>query len=453
MVVEDVRRTRAQRMFKSYRIGSLLGIPIKLDVTLLVILPIFAWLIAAQIELVVPFLDALFGLDLATEALTTGSTPWLIGGAAAVGLFVSVLLHELGHSVVAIRYGFPIDSITLWLLGGVAQLTEQPTDWRQELLIAIAGPIVSVGIGVACYLLVGVTPPILEGLVAPVALDGVLFVLAYLSILNVALAAFNMLPGFPMDGGRVLRALLARNRPFVVATRQAAQVGKGFAVLLGLLGLLAFDLILIAIAFFIYLAASAEARQTTIQAAIEGITVADIMTPRDRLDTVTPSVTIEKLLETMLKQRHTGYPVVEGGVGVEDGEVVGVEDGEIIGVEDGELVGVVTLEDVRRVPPDRARSTTVGDVMTTELETLEPDDDAMEALTSLQRNDVGRLPVLDEDGWLAGLITRSDVVRAFNVGYVRSAHAGVEAGPDVEPADAKALSRPPTTEPDDRLRW
>ncbi|MCL7417269.1 MAG: site-2 protease family protein, partial [Halalkalicoccus sp.] len=131
-------------MFKSFRIGSLFGIPIKLDVSFLLILPIFAWLIGAQIELLVGPLNAVFGTGLDAADLTTGYRPWLLGLAAALGLFAGVILHELGHSLVAIRYGFPIDSITLWIFGGLAQLSEQPEDWKQELLIAIAGPIVSV---------------------------------------------------------------------------------------------------------------------------------------------------------------------------------------------------------------------------------------------------------------------------------------------------------------------
>ncbi|MCH7661808.1 MAG: M50 family metallopeptidase, partial [Euryarchaeota archaeon] len=135
-------------MFKSFRIGSLFGIPIKLDVSFLLILPIFAWLIGAQIELLVGPLNAVFGTGLDAAPLTAGYRPWILGLTAAIGLFVGVVFHELGHSLVAIRYGYPIDSITLWIFGGLAQLTDQPDDWKQEFLIAIAGPIVSILVGV-----------------------------------------------------------------------------------------------------------------------------------------------------------------------------------------------------------------------------------------------------------------------------------------------------------------
>nr|WP_306061864.1 CBS domain-containing protein [Natronococcus sp. AD5] len=256
------------------------------------------------------------------------------------------------------------------------------------------------------------------------SLESAQFVLAYLAVINVVLAAFNMLPGFPMDGGRVLRAILARNRPFAVATAQAAQVGKGVAILLGLFGLLAFNLILIAIAFFIYITATAEARQTVLQAAVEGITIENVMTPVDTLDTVTPDITVDELLDRMVNQRHTGYPVVE----------------------DGSVVGVVTLEDVRTVAPSKRDSISVGEVMTSHLETLSPDDDVIEALTSLQRNDIGRLIVLDEHDQLAGLVTRTDVVTALSIGFVRSAqeYTGVPEpeGQSGEPA-----------QPVNRTRW
>ncbi|MDG5761263.1 CBS domain-containing protein [Natronococcus sp. A-GB1] len=401
-------------MFRSFRIGSLLGIPIKLDVTFLLILPAFAWLIAIQIGDLVPLLNGLLGTAIDGEAVTRGSTPWLLGAAAAIGLFASVLAHELGHSVVAIRYGFPIDSITLWLLGGVAQLSEQPTNWRQELAIAIAGPIVSVGLGVGFYALV---------LVVPATLETVQFVFAYLAVINVVLAAFNMLPGFPMDGGRVLRAILGRNRPFAVATAQAAQVGKTFALLLGLFGLLAFNILLIAIAFFIYIAATGEARQTAIQAAIEGITVADVMTPVDELDTVSPETTITELLDAMMEHRHTGFPVVENG----------------------SIAGVVTLEDVRAVPPSERDSRTVRAVMATDLETLSPTEEAWEALVSLQRNDIGRLVVLDDRERLAGLVTRTDLITALNVGAVRSAGGTVDRPSAERPDDAP--------QPVEKPRW
>lgn len=404
-------------MFKSFRIGSLFGIPIKLDVSFLLILPIFAWLIGAQIELLVGPLNAVFGTGLDAATLTTGYRPWVLGFAAATGLFVGVILHELGHSLVAIRYGFPIDSITLWIFGGLAQLTDQPEDWKQEFLIAIAGPIVSVLVGLVSYLLL---------FVVPASLDGVVFVLAYLALLNVALAGFNMLPAFPMDGGRVLRALLARNRPFARATQIAAEVGKLFALLMGLFGLLQFNVILIGIAFFIYIAASGEAQQTVMNAAFEGVRVDDIMTHGDDVHTVSPDTSIAELLEQMFSERHTGYPVMEND----------------------RLVGLVTLSDAREVDTVERDAFTVEDVMTRDLQVIGPDAEAMSALQRMQQGRIGRLIVV-ENGELVGLISRTDLMTALNI--IKSS-GSIETAKRA--ADEREPDRPP--QPDSRgsdHRW
>ncbi|MCU4751688.1 CBS domain-containing protein [Halobacteria archaeon AArc-curdl1] len=368
---------------KSFRIGSLFGIPIKLDITFLLILPVFAYLIGLQIEPVAAILNETMNAGISTEEITTGMTPWILGLAAAIGLFVGVVLHELGHSLTAQRYGFPIESITLWLLGGLAALSEMPEDWKQELNIAIAGPIVSVLVGVASYGLF---------LATPVELDGIRFVLGYLAVLNVALAIFNMVPAFPMDGGRVLRALLARNRPYARATQQAASIGKLFAIIMALFGLFT-NIFLIAVAFFVYIAASSESRQVTMKAAFEGVSVRDIMTPAGSLHTVTPGTSVADLIRRMFSERHTGYPVID----------------------DGHLVGLVTLSDARDIKPVERDAFTVADVMSTDLKTIEPEADAMTALERMQKDDIGRLLVMDRHGDLVGLITRTDLMTAMNI--------------------------------------
>ncbi|MBZ6495170.1 site-2 protease family protein [Natrinema longum] len=391
---------------RSFRIGSLFGIPIKLDLTFLLVLPLFAYLIGSQIEDVAGILNDGLAAGIDTATITSGLMPWFLGLAAAIGLFVGVVLHELGHSLTARRYGFPIDSITLWLFGGIAAFSEMPEDWRQELNIAVAGPIVSVLVGVGSYALFFVTPE---------SLGGVRFVLGYLAVLNVALAVFNMLPAFPMDGGRVLRALLARRRPYAQATQQAASVGKLFAVFMGLFGLLAFNIILIGVAFFVYIAASSEAQQVTMKAAFQDVTVGDIMTTAEDLHTVEPETTVAELIQRMFTERHTGYPVVEGDA-----------------FEGERLIGLVTLSDAREVDPVEREAYTVGDVMTTELQTISPDSDAMTAIERMREHDIGRLLVVDsaahrsadpqrgetlreDDGDLVGLISRTDVMTAFDI--------------------------------------
>lgn len=367
----------------SIRIGSVSGIPIKLGTSFLLIFPLLAFLIGSEVGVTVELLNRMFGTGIDPGPLTGGLYPWILGLAAALGLFLSVLLHELGHSLVARRYGLDIESITLWFLGGLAQFTELPDDWRHEFWIAVAGPVVSVALGVAFYGAFDLLPGDLSTLQ---------FVAGYLAVLNVALAAFNMLPGFPMDGGRVLRALLSRTRSRLQATRIAAAVGKGFAVLLGIAGILSFNLFWVAIAFFIFLAAASETRQVVLEAAFEGLTVGDIMTPASDLDTVSPDAPLSELLERMIRERHTGYPVVRNG----------------------DPVGIITLEDVQRVDPDRRGETAVRDVMSTDLVTVPPYSNATEALTTLQQEDIGRILVIDNGG-LAGLISRTDLMTVFEI--------------------------------------
>ena len=368
---------------RKFRIGSAFGIPIQLDLTFLFVLPLFAWIIGSQVEYWAAQLSLFPGVALDAATLTDGATPWLLGVAAAVGLFAGVVLHELGHSLVAMRFGFPIESITLWIFGGIAQLTDMPEDWRQEFAIAVAGPVVSVALGVGCYALFQTVP---------VGLPEVRFVVGYLALMNVVLAAFNLLPGFPMDGGRVLRAILASSLPFAQATRIAAEIGKLFALLLGLFAILQFNVVLIAIAFFIYVGASSEAQQTVMKAAFEGVTVRDVMTPDDEVVTVSPGTTLAELVDRMFRERHTGYPVEENG----------------------RIVGLVTLEDARSVEPVERDAFLVEDVMTTDLATVDADAEAMTAFVDLQRHDVGRL-LVEDAGEIVGLITRSDLVTAFNI--------------------------------------
>ncbi|MFB6133155.1 MAG: site-2 protease family protein [Halanaeroarchaeum sp.] len=391
---------------RSFRIGSALGIPIKLDITFLLILPVFAWLIGSQVGLWADFLNDTWTLGLDGAALTTGALPWILGAAAAVGLFACVTLHELGHSAVAIRYGYPIDSITLWLLGGIAQLSDQPEDWRHELLIAIAGPVVSVLLGVLSFVAVFVIPQ---------GVDALRFLFGYLALVNVALAAFNLLPGFPMDGGRVLRALLARTRPFARATQIAAEVGKAVAILMGLVGLFGGNLILVAIAFFIFIGASGESKRTVMNAAFQNVRVEDVMTPAPDLDTVPADATVAELVDEMFRLRHTGFPVER----------------------DGRIVGMVTLDDARDIRPVERDAYRVEEVMSTELYTVPRYGNPMAALDTMQGNGVGRLLVVDENGAVVGLLSRTDLMTAFDV--ITSRGAGPAGGRPGDDAESRPL--------------
>ena len=370
---------------RGIRLGSAFGIPIQLNWTFLLVLPVFAWIIGSDIGTLAELVNGVLGGSIAPASLTGGSTPWLLGFAAAGGLFVGVLLHEFGHSLVAMRYGLEIESITLWLLGGVASFREMPEDWHKEFTIAIAGPVVSVLVGVVSYLAFRLVPA---------EFGALQFVLGYLAVMNVTLAIFNMLPGFPMDGGRVLRALLARKRPHAQATQLAAEVGKIFAFLLGMVGLFAFSPLFILLAFFIYIAASGEAQQSTVKAAFQGVTVRDIMTPGEELHVVEAEASISELLGRMFTERHTGYPVVDIR---------------------GELVGMVTLDDARTIKEIERDAYRVEEVMERDVTSIDPDADAITALRTMQEQGIGRLPVVDSRGNLTGIISRTDLMTAFNV--------------------------------------
>lgn len=367
-------------MFRSYRVGSVFGVPIKLDITFVLIVPLFAWVIGTQIEPLVGLLEAIVPVSIDAESLSGGGRQWVLGLGGALGLFLSVGVHELGHAVVAMRYGYDIDAITLWIFGGLAQLTELPRQWRHEFLIAVAGPIVSLGMAA-----VTLTP--LLGVSEPAA---VVFMLAYLGVMNAALAGFNMLPAFPLDGGRVLRSLLARSRSLPRATKLAAETGKVLAVVLGLVGLFLVNLVLIGIAVFIYLAAAGETRRVMLEATLGDVGVAEVMTPLSELAVIEPRTTVATLLDRMAEEQRTSYPVTRRG----------------------RPVGVVTLSAAQGVDAVEREALEARDVMETNLRTVTPDRDAFEALSAMQSHGIDRLLVTDDGGNFLGLVTQADLVRA-----------------------------------------
>jgi len=367
---------------RNFEVGRITGIPIRLNITLVVFLPLLAWLISREEQLAAyaGAVDAISPRPVDLVAIGSGTTPVLVGVATALGLFVGVLLHELGHSWTARRYGITISSITLWIFGGMAHMEDLPEDWDIELYVALAGPAMSVLVGVVCYGLLFVVPPI------PV----VVFVVGALAVINVTLAVFNLLPAFPMDGGRVLRALLARSRPYAEATRIAAAVGKTIAVGLAVLAVVAFAPLLLLIAMFVYVAAGAESRMTTLRELLGGMTVRELASTDVR--TVTPETSVAEFLDRAITERTTAYPVMERGT----------------------VTGVVTLESVRSVPAEDRATTTIADAMGAAPPTVAPDDDAFDALVAMSSAKGDRVLVV-EDGRFVGQITAADFVRAIEV--------------------------------------
>jgi Zn-dependent protease/CBS domain-containing protein len=364
---------------RNFTIGRVWDIPIRVNVSLLVFLPVLAWLIGSggQLTAYAGFIESLSGVPLDVADLRVGFTPWLVGTTAAVGLFVSVALHELGHSYVARRYGLHIESITLWILGGMAAFTELPREWDREFWIAIAGPATSVLVGAGCYLAL---------LGTPASLPVVRFVLGYLAIVNAILVVFNLLPAFPMDGGRVLRALLARNRPYASATRIAGRVGVIFAILFAVVGVLAFNPLLLLLALFVYGAATTESRTVIIDDLLEGVTVGDVMTPGT--DHVDATDTVAGLLDRMIRERRTVYPVREGG----------------------ETVGLVSLVDLKSVDPVDRDALRVADVV----HDAPRIDAAADAFDTLAHLGGGGPALVVRDDAVVGTLTQEDYSHALS---------------------------------------
>lgn len=360
-------------MKTSIQIGKIMGIPIKLHITFLLILPVFAWMFARNEPQVGGFND-----------VEPVMFRYLLGMAASVLLFMCVLLHELGHSYVAKKHGYNINDITLFLFGGVSSMEEIPKVPKTELKMAVAGPAVS--------LLIGSVLIMIHEIFGQEALfqDSPYMRLIWLvGFLNIVLCFFNMIPAFPMDGGRVLRAWLAGRMSYIKATRAAANIGKMFAIFMGFFGFFS-NILLTLIAFFIYIGASEEEKSTEVTVILEGVKVKDIMSKE--IKNVSPETTVEELLDTMFKYKHMGYPVVDGS----------------------EVKGIVTFTDVQKVAREDRKNVKVSQIMTKELITAKENDEAVTVLKLLTKNNIGRILVKNDEKMI-GIVSRTDVLRAVQL--------------------------------------
>lgn len=352
----------------------LLGIPLSLDPSFALVLPLFAWLIGSQVPAYAELLAAL-GLEVDGAALARGAMPYLLGLVAALGLFASVVVHELGHALSARAYGVRTRGITLWFLGGVAQLEDIPRQRGAEAVVAIAGPITSVAIG-------GTLAGVLSRAPLP---DGVTFVVAYLAITNVALAIFNLMPALPLDGGRVLRSLLALALPRDRATQVAALISQLVAIGLGIVGFLTLNLLLMAVAFFVYNAGRAEVRAEALRSAFRGRRVEQHMVH----DPITIDVTmpLDRFLELKAWKSHPCYPLVDA---------------------DGRLLGMVRMAEAERADAGTSLRSLVE-----RADTIGPSAPMEQAVSRLAESGLGRLVVVDEGGRVVGIVAKTDVVRAL----------------------------------------
>jgi len=358
----------------SLKIGSVMGIPIMLHITFLLILPIFTYVFAIN--------QQPFGFRGVEPAVTRYSLSVL----TAILLFASIVLHELAHSYMAMRYGVKIESITLFLFGGVSAMEEIPRKPGEEAKMASAGPLTSLVIGFACLFIYG-------NLISPnpaLSQNPAYLVIWILGVMNLVLGIFNLLPAFPMDGGRVLRSFYARRMSYVKATHSAATVGKFFAILMAIFGVLINNLWFPLIALFIYVGASEEERSTRAEVTLENILVSDIMT-RDVVS-VSPSMSVEDLVKFMFEKKHMGYPVMEGN----------------------SLKGIVTFTDIRRVPYIDRPVSKVSDIMSRNVISVPPDAQANDVLKLITSKNIGRVIVID-NGSVVGILSRTDLVRVLKL--------------------------------------
>ena len=387
-------------MNRGLRIGQIFGINIYIDASWVLIFLLVIWSLAS-------------GLFPAWHPEWGAGLRWGVALVASLLFFCSILLHELSHSVVAKARGLPVRRITLFLFGGVSNIEREPPTPKTEFLMAVVGPLTSIVLGIIFLALarIGVTSSerMLE---TPrevmLELGPVATLLLWLGPINIFLGIFNLLPGFPLDGGRVLRSILWQATGSLQrATRWATGVGRVIGWLFILTGIaMAFGarvpifgtgfvsgLWLVFIGWFLSNAATASYQQTIIHNLLEDVPVSRLM--RANVPTVAPNLTISKLVyEHVMGTDEQAFPVVEND----------------------QMIGLVCLEDIRRVPRDQWDHLTVGDIMTRagQLDVVAAREDASEALEKLTRRDVRQIPVVD-NGHLVGLLRRRDILKWLDV--------------------------------------
>lgn len=357
----------------SFHLIKLAGIDVGLHYTWLIIFALITWSLATGF-----FPQVYPGWDTATY--------WITGGLASVLLFVSVLIHEIAHSLMARSKGMTVTSITLFIFGGVSNLEEEPPKASTEFLMSVVGPLSSL-------VLAGVFWALLLAVPSPRSPLGAL--LTYLALINAILAAFNLLPAFPLDGGRVFRSILwGSTGNLMKATNIAATVGKAFGwalIAAGVVQLFGGNVLggiwLGFIGWFLGGAADASRRETTVRHQLANAKVKDAMSAEPAL--IDPNMPVSELVLNIFRRRY--------------GRAVPV-------CEDGQLSGIVTLTDVRGLPPEQWEHTPVRNILTKgPLHYVRPDDDLTTALDLITKYDVNQVLVLRE-GQCAGVVSRADIL-------------------------------------------
>ncbi|CAP56183.1 site-2 protease family protein [Gluconacetobacter diazotrophicus] len=326
-------------------------------------------------------------------------------------VFVCVVLHEFGHILMARRFGVTTSDITLLPIGGVARLSRMPERAGQELLVALAGPAVNLVIGLLLFAATGTWPSLDAATSGMVGGGGMVVRLASV---NLFLLLFNLLPAFPMDGGRVLRALLGYRMGFVRATQVAASVGQGFAFLLGFLGLIG-NPILLFIALFVYLGAASEAHMVQLRQVAQGMIAADAM--MTRYETLPMLTTLDEAVRAAIRCAQTLFPVMDG---------------------QGRLQGVLTQAALINHLQIDGPGAVVADAMTPAIPAIHPYQPLSEALRLLQEGNLPAVAVVDAGDRLVGLITSETIGELMLTHGIRVTQGRRAADSDRPPTDRAA---------------
>lgn len=326
--------------------------------------------------------------------LSTGPEAALFAVVFIVLLFVCVVLHEFGHILTARRFGIRTPTITLLPIGGVASMERMPEKPGQEVLVALAGPAVNVVIALLLIALLGGRLDISD---LDLTQNPGTNMVSRVAIANVALVVFNLIPAFPMDGGRVLRALLAMRMGFVRATRTAALVGQMFAIFLGFVGLFGNPL-LILIAVFVYLAATAESQYVEMRSLARGYLARDAMITT--FEPLTPTSTADDAAALLLRTTQQEFPVLDSG---------------------SRLLGIVTRDTLIEALRDRGGNTPVTEFMHKDVPIVTGNSTLENAIQTLQQKGARAIAVIGSDGRLAGFITPENFSEMVMIGRARQA--------------------------------
>ncbi len=306
-------------------------------------------------------------------------------------VFVCVTLHELAHSLVAKKFGIGVRDITLLPIGGVASMNKMPENSKQEFLISVAGPLFNIFLAAFLFFVLYYSawmPNVILG--NPTLADSWLHVIALIPWINITLAIFNLLPAFPMDGGRVLRSILATRMDYRKATKIAVNIGHVFAMIFGYIGLVHGRFMLLLIAIFIYMAASAEESHVNLKESLKGFKVKDVLS--SQFMTLEQDTLVSKVLELIFRTRQEDFPVMNGD----------------------RMAGFITRGDVIRAMHEVGPAKRISEIMRTNVPAVNPEDKLIKIQRIMEENQIKALPVV-RGSTVKGVVTLEDLGRVYTI--------------------------------------